>query len=72
MAKLIVIRDCDDYIPLIVSPPDNLGHENARGQILAAINKAKEDDPDEWNYNAVAAILTAQGFIIHEFEEMDE
>ncbi len=71
-AKLIVIRDSDEYVNLITTPPAGMDFEVAKGKVSDAIDKAQEDDPDEWTYEDVDIILTAQGFTVHEFEEVDE
>lgn len=72
MAKLIVIRDSDDYVNLIAAPPDGVDFEAAKEKVSDAIDKAQEDNPEEWNYSEVQAILTEQGFTVHEFEEIEE
>lgn len=72
MTQVLIIRDSDEVICGVYLIPEGMTQPEAKDAASDAIDKVKELDPDEWNYEGVGKILAEQGLVSLDYADMYE
>lgn len=68
----VVVRDSDNHINLVCLVPNGMSEDRATSLVRAKIDEVISRDPEEWNYEIVAARLESLGLRAIHFVEVSE